>query len=856
MADVEALVAALTLEEKAALTAGADMFSLVAVERVGIPQVNVTDGPSGARGLSYPGAGGAASSCLPCGSAVGATWDPAVAEALGELVGREAFERGCRGLLAPTVNLHRHPYAGRNFECYSEDPYLSGKLAAGYVRGVQGNGVFATVKHFVANEAEFERMTISSDVDERSLRELYLVPFELAVKEGGALGIMTSYNRLNGSWLTEQEAMLVDLLRDDWGFEGLVMTDWFAVASTETSLRSGLDLEMPAPARALGDVVREAVAEGRVPEADLDAAVTRLLHALDRIGALDEPTPPVVPQPPTAADVDLLRRAAADACVLFANDGLLPINAGAVGRVAVIGEPAVSACIVGGGSAQVVQHPQVSPLDALTAALGDGVEVTYARALEIGRSAAVLGTSVLPVPDGFTLERFAGEEFDGELLERDQLDELRKMIVRLGQPEGEDERWTMRITGTVVPVVSGRFELSLAQVGTARVYLDDELVLDGVEDPPPRGGSDFFGYASLDKVTEIEVTVGTPVAVRVDYFYRGSGMAGVRVGFRTADAAALLDEAVATAADADVAVVFVGTNHEWETEGRDRTSFALPRGQDDLVRRVLAANPRTAVVVNAASPVDLPWVDDVAATLQCWFGGQELGPAVADVLTGALEPGGRLPTTYPERVEHSPSHDNFPGENGHVRYGEGVFMGYRGFEHRAITPRFPFGHGLGYTTFALGEPTLSSSTFEPGDTLTVSVPVTNTGDRPGAEVVQLYVATESPRLVRPPKELKAFAKVRLAPGETTTVDLVLDDRSFAYGDPGEPDADAVAERLGDMLGAQLRAERRAPGWQVDPGTYTLLVGRSSADLTGRATVEVPAPPAPEPDDQADAPAQP
>lgn len=847
MADVEALVAALTLEEKAALTVGADMFSLAAVERVGIPQVNVTDGPSGARGLSYPGAGGAASSCLPCGSAVGATWDPGVAEALGELVGREAFERGCRGLLAPTVNLHRHPFAGRNFECYSEDPLLSGKLAAAYVRGVQGNGVFATVKHFVANEAEFERMTMSSDVDERTLRELYLLPFELAVKEGGALGIMTSYNRLNGSWLTEQQAMLVDLLRGEWGFEGLVMTDWFAVASTEASLRSGLDLEMPAPARALGDVVREAIADGRVPEADLDAAVTRLLHALDRIGALDEPTPPVVPKPPTAADTDLLRRAAADACVLFTNDGLLPLDAGAVRRVAVIGEPAVSACIVGGGSAQVVQHPQVSALQALTAALPDGVEVTYARALEIGRSAAVLGNSVLPAPDGFTFERFAGEAFEGEVVERGELDELRKMVIRLGQPEGEDERWTLRITGTVVPAVSGRFELSLAQVGTSRVYLDDELVLDGVEDPPPRGGSDFFGYASLDKVTEVEVTAGIPVAVRVDYFYRGSGMAGVRVGFRTADADALLAEAVTAAAKADVALVFVGTNQEWETEGHDRTDFSLPRGQDDLVRRVLAANPRTAVVVNAASPVDLPWVDDVPATLQCWFGGQELGPALADVLTGAAEPGGRLPTTYPERVEHSPSHDNFPGENGHVRYGEGVFLGYRGFDHRGIAPRFPFGHGLGYTTFSIGEPTVSSSTFEPGGALTVSVPVTNTGPRAGAEVVQLYVAPEAARLARPPKELKAFAKVRLAPGESRTVEFVLDDRSFAYWDPGEPDAEALAERLGDMLAAQGRAERRGPGWQVDPGRYDLLVGRSAGDLPARVGVEIPAPPDPDPD---------
>ncbi|MCB1017412.1 MAG: glycoside hydrolase family 3 C-terminal domain-containing protein, partial [Acidimicrobiales bacterium] len=270
----------------------------------------------------------------------------------------------------------------------------------------------------------------------------------------------------------------------------------------------------------------------------------------------------------------------------------------------------------------------------------------------------------------------------------------------------------------------------------------------------------------------------------------------------------------------------------------DRTTYGLPRGQDDLVRAVAAVNPRTAVVVNAGAPVDLPWADEVAATVQCWFGGLELGPAVADVLTGAAEPGGRLATTVPVRVEHSPSHDNFPGENGHVRYGEGVFMGYRGFEHRAIEPRFAFGHGLGYTTFALGEPGLSAATFQPGGTLTVSVPVTNTGDREGVEVVQLYVAPEAPRLARPPKELKAFAKVRLAPGETTTVDLVLDDRAFAYWDPGEPDGDTVVERVGAMASLSKRAERRAPGWQVDPGRYHLLVGRSSADLPRRVTVEV------------------
>jgi len=360
MADVDALVAALTLEEKAALTAGGDMFATTPVERVGIPRVNVTDGPSGARGQHYPGAGGAPSSCIPCGSAVGATWDPDLAEALGALVGREARDRGCLGLLAPTVNLQRSPLAGRNFECYSEDPLLSGRLAAGYVRGVQSQGVFATVKHFVGNEAEFERMTISSVIDERALRELYLVPFELAVKEGGALGIMTSYNRVNGRWVTEQRSLLIDLLRDEWGFEGLVMTDWFAVADTATSLGAGLDLEMPAPGKALGPKVVEAVREGTVAEADLDAAVGRLLRGLDRIGALDAPEPPVEPRPPGPDDVALLRRAAAAAAVLLANDGTLPLDGRRLGRVAVIGAPAALPAVVGGGSAQMALHPMTS----------------------------------------------------------------------------------------------------------------------------------------------------------------------------------------------------------------------------------------------------------------------------------------------------------------------------------------------------------------------------------------------------------------------------------------------------------------------------------------------------------------
>jgi beta-glucosidase len=393
------------------------------------------------------------------------------------------------------------------------------------------------------------------------------------------------------------------------------------------------------------------------------------------------------------------------------------------------------------------------------------------------------------------------------------------------------------VRGRIVPDEDGTFELALAQAGRARVFLDGELVLDGFTDPPPAGGTDFFGQASKDLVGEVQLRAGTPVDVVLEYARIDAPLAGFRLGFRSKDADALMERAVTAARSADVAVVVVGTNGEWETEGRDRTTLALPGRQDELVRRVAAVNPRTVVVVNAGAPVDVPWAEDVAAVLQCWFGGQELDHAIAEVLTGATDPGGRLPTTVPLRLEHSPSHDNFPGENGELRYGEGLFMGYRGFDHRRIAPRFAFGHGLSYTTFALGETTVSDTTFRSGGTITVSVPVTNTGDRAGSEVVQCYVAPQSPRLARPPKELKAFGKVRLAPGETVTVDLVLDDRSFAYWDPGQGDWDTIRERAFAMF-RRDEAERRAPGWQVDPGTYQLLIGRSSDDIAAQHDIEI------------------
>ena len=837
--DLDALIDGLTLDEKAALTAGDDMFTTVAIERVGIPKVGVTDGPNGARGLTLPGMGGPTSTCIPCGSAIGATWDPALAERLGALVGREALDRGCRGLLAPTVNLHRHPLAGRNFECYSEDPLLSGRLAAGYVRGVQSAGVFATVKHFVGNEAEFERGSISSVIDERSLRELYLLPFEIAVREGGALGLMTSYNRLNGRWLTERPELLLDLVRGEWGFEGLVMTDWFAVADTNLSLRAGLDLEMPGPGRALGSTVVTAVNDGRVEEDDLDVAVRRLLSAYDSIGALVAAAPDVAPVPPGPADLELLRRASAESTVLLRNDGTLPLEPSSLRRVAIVGQHAASPCVMGGGSASVATPALTTPLESVSALFGDASEVVYERGCEADLSATPIGESVLVAPDGFHAAFHAGPECAGEVLKREKLDTLRFVVFGSLRDESLGDEWSVRVRGSVVPDEDGRFEVALTQSGRARVLVDGEILLDGFESPMPAGGSDFFGLASKDRVADVTVRRGVPLEVVVEYANIDAPLAGFRVGFRTVDKDALLERAIDAAAGADVAVVVVGNSAEWETEGRDRPGFELPGRQPELIRRVAAANKRTVVVVNAGAPVDLSWSDDVAAVLQCWFGGQEMAAGVAGVLGGELEPGGRLPTSIPLCLEHSPSYDNFPGENGEVRYGEGLFMGYRGYEHRRILPRFPFGHGLSYTTFTLGEPTVSARTIAPGDSVTISVPVTNTGPRPGSEVIQCYVAHSRPRLARPPKELKAFAKVRLEPGESSEVGLELNARAFAYWDPGQPDWEEVRGRQFDMFGdLSGRQVRRPAGWQVDDGDYEVLIGRSSADIVSTCAVRI------------------
>jgi beta-glucosidase len=847
---VDDLVAQLTLDEKASLTAGADMWSTVGVERLGIPSVVVTDGPNGARGATIPGAVDHTSACVPCGSALGATWSPEVVERIGAMLGDEARTKTARVLLAPTVNIHRSPLAGRNFECYSEDPLLSGRIAAAFVRGVQSRGVVTTVKHFAGNDAEFERNTANSVIDERTLREITLVPFELAVREGGALGIMTAYNRLNGPYCAEHEWLLHDVLRGDWGFEGFVVTDWFGQGSTAGSARAGLDLEMPGPGRIYGPALADAVRSGEVDGQLLDDAVRRLLRVLARVGALDDP-PGAEPQSVDRPDHRALCRiAATEATVLLRNepvDGapVLPFDPQTLRSLAVIGPNADRAQIMGGGSASLAPHYRVTPLDAIRERLGEKVRVRYAPGSDTDRTVPPLELGQVTAPGGepgFSVELFSGLRPGGEPVRRTHRD---GRIIFFGDPapdvDGFDaSSFSFRATGRFVSDTAGRYRFTMVQLGRARLLVDGRVAIEGMDDPPPPGES-FFGLGSAEMAVEVDVEAGQAVELVVEWSSEGSAvLRGVQIACRALAAPDLLERAVATAADADVAVVIVGTNDDWESEGYDRESMDLPGDQDELIARVAAANPRTIVIVNTGSPVTMPWAGDVPAVLQVWFGGQEMAHAIVDVLTGGAEPAGRLPTTFPLRVEHNPSFGNFPGENGEVRYGEGLLVGYRWYDARELATRFPFGHGLSYTTFDIGTPAVSEGT---GGGVRVAVPVTNTGARRGAEVVQCYVAPPAARLFRPAKELKAFAKVWLDPGETTTVTLELDAvRAFAYWDPGDrTPAGATTGPAGIPALGGGPPRWRAPadaGWIVEPGEYRLHVGRSAGDITHVVPVTV------------------
>jgi beta-glucosidase len=833
---VESLLAAMESTEKADVVTGSDMWTTGSVERLDVAALTVTDGPNGARGGGLMGTG-TATACIPAGAVLGASWDPDLLERLGGLLGDEAIAKGANVLLAPTINLHRSPLGGRNFECYSEDPYLTGVLAAAFIRGVQSRNVATTPKHLVGNDSEFERNTIDVQVDERTLREVYLLPFEMAIKEGGAWGVMSAYNRLNGSFCSEHRWLLTQVLREDWGFDGFVVSDWFAARTTADSVRAGLSLEMPGPGRFYGrENLIESLNGGAIDLDDLNALAGDVLTAMERTGAFDGAGGGAETTLDRPDDRLLAREAAVAGAVLLRNDGSLPLDRQQLGSVALIGPNAARARVMGGGSAKVHAYRESSPLDALRGRLDGVAELKYAEGCNIDRSVAALGPPLLQ--SLLQVEYFAGHQLAGEVLATGELPAGE--FIHFGAPAAgvpEDE-YSMRLKGTIRSEVSGEVAVQLVQCGRTRIYIDGALVLDASEGEFETGDA-FFGLGTAEIEASTRLEAGTPVDLVVEFSNENATLlAGATIGLASLVDRDLLTEAETVAADADVAIVVVGTNDDWETEGRDRDLFELPGDQPELIRRVAAANERTIVVVNAGGPHGMDWLDVPAAVLQVGFGGQELGEALVDILLGDADPGGRMPTSIPKLFDHAPAALNYPGENSVVRYGEGIFVGHRWFDRRQIEPLIPFGYGLSYGSYEWGPPQLTAQA--PTDfsiALRLDLEIANVGHRPGSEVVQIYVEPLESRLARPVRELKGFAKLEIQPGQSATATIELGARAFAYFDPGDPDFAAMNDAMPVPTGVG-KERRTEPGWYVEPGHYRVHAARSSADLVHTVEIEL------------------
>jgi beta-glucosidase len=852
-AELSRRVSRLSLEQKVRLLTGADFWALYAEPEAGLRRMVLSDGPAGVRGETWDERD--ASANVPSATALAATWDTERVEAIGRLLAREARRKGVDVLLAPTVNLHRTPYAGRHFECFSEDPLLTARIGGAYVRGLQRAGVGATVKHFVGNDSETQRFTVDVRIDDRTLRELYLAPFEAIVREADAWAVMAGYNGVNGSTMT-QSPLLGDTLRGEWGFDGLVMSDWTAARSTEGAARAALDLAMPGPADRFGpwgDALLEAVRKGKVDEALIDDKVLNILRLAARVGALADPSasaehPPDAPaspeQPPASAEhlpdapdsvavADELRAAAAAGFVLARNDGILPLSrSGPSGfpaparptRVALIGPNAQVARTLGGGSASVFPPYTISPLDGLRAA---GLRVTHAAGVYPNLRAPQARPPWLLRPDrsgaGAEVRFFSesGELIGSELRDGAAFRWLSGFGVDVPEPVARLEaRCVIRAT------VAGTYRLGVSGLGRYRLLVDGAEVFDVTLALPE--GADIAEALTTppQRLAPIELTAGQWVTVVCEHDVQSSPFAGLGTfvqlnlepphGTDDKEIAA----AAALAAASDVAVVVVGTTDEVESEGFDRTSLSLPGRQDDLVREVVAANPRTVVVVNSGAPVLLPWAQGAAAVLLSWFAGQEFGNALADVLLGDAEPGGRLPTTWPASEEGLPSTQPVDGV---LDYREGLFIGYRAFDRDGREPLFAFGHGSGYTTWSYESLTVDRGPLDPAVPQTapdpaeppdvaVCVQVRNTGSRRGRDVVQVYASRPGSAVQRPVKWLAGFAVIDADPGETVDVAVLIRERAFQHWSEA--------------------------GWTLEPGSFTLSAGPSSASLPLTASVEL------------------
>lgn len=784
------LAASLSLETATALRGGSDAWHFPGIPELGFPPVQVADCGHGVT-LVAPPYGSA--TCFPTSVGMAATWDTALLEEVGAALARESLAKNLGMLLAPMVNLHRLPCGGRNYETFSEDPVLTGRLAAALIRGLQSAGVSACIKSFACNNQQKDQKYVSSDVDPRTLRELYLKVFAIAFAESRPWAVMTSYNAINGEHPSDSAHWLETILRGEMGYDGLVVSDWNAVQG-DRALASGLDIEMPGPPRVLSpEKLSAALAQGVVSETSLRTHAARLIGLYRRIHALDPEGRGRAAELDSPRHRALARRVAEQGIVLLRNqDDTLPLDASKIHRIAVVGPNAAAARLGGGGSASVLPPYTVSPLAGITTlAAKAGITVTHAEGCPLDDSAPVVPSSAFAPPDtdhfgqGLRAEFFTVEAFDRrESPLASRQDDIIDFSWGWAAPIEKIPRhlYAIRWSGRLRFPASGTVRLSVStHQGLARVWLDGRLVLDAWSQYDESQFEDKFTnrHASFN----LETRAGDTADLVCEYRKTGA-RAAVRLSWELPGREDSITEAVRLAAEADVAVVCTGLSNIFEGGNCDRLEHGLPGRQVELIRRVAAANPRTIVVLSNGTPVATsPWRDQVAAIVETFYPGQEGGNALARILFGEVNPSGRLPDTFPRSWDQVEAMRFYPGADGHAPYDEGLFVGYRDADAHGWEPEFPFGFGLSYTTFEHSDPRLSADSIASGNSIEISVDVTNTGAREGSEVVQAYLEPVAPAIPRPPRELFAFVKVRLAPGERRTVTLELRHRDLLTYNP-------------------------------------------------------------------------
>ena len=800
MTNIDQIIKTLTLDEKVSLLSGFNSWYTNKIEKKNIPSIKMSDGPNGVRGDSNSGK---SSACFPCAISIGSTWDLSLIKDIGVALGEEAQAKDVDVLLGPTINIHRHPLGGRHFESFSEDPFLTGKIATNYVQGVQSKNVAACLKHFVGNDTEYERHSVSSNIDAQTLREIYLLPFEMGIKEGNAKVVMSAYNKLNNIFCSSHQDLLIKILKEEWGFDGYVVSDWGAALETIENANGGLDLEMPGPSNVWGQALIDAVEASEVSEKLIDDKVKRILSVAEFSNRFQKPqikAEQAIDQPKHRL---LLRKAAADGMVLLKNEGSLPLKKN-IKKLAVIGPNALEAQIIGGGSASLRPHYQIHPLEAVQERLGHETEILYSKGCHTHKYLPKINEELMEEKDGFLVEYFDGNQFDKNLILEERLTGSKFWVFEgfakdvISKEERPDI--SVRFSCTYKPDISGLHEFEIFGIGKCRLLIDGNELIDNWTSMDP--GEAFFTFGSASKKGVTNLQKGEAYKIEVQYKFEGSFPA-VYIGCQAPDDVDIFQEALETASHADDVILIVGTNSDWETEGNDRADFNLPANQNKLIEAILEANQNTVVVINTGSPIHMPWEKKAKAIIQTWFAGQEFGNALVDILSGEVNPSGKLPTTFPVKIEDTPAYKNYPGKDLQMNYDEKLLVGHRWYEANSMKPLFCFGHGLSYTSFNYQNlEVTTSSDF----VVTCKFEIQNTGDISGLEIAQCYVGFASPLPGEPYKTLQGFIKEEIGANELKKVEIKLGPRNFSY----------------------WSVETNT--WQIREGSYQILIGSSSENI--------------------------